>query len=106
MEYDPIKKYLGNFFNKSSLLRILFYKLLDLLLLRSWHIRKELRNWKKNQSGEKYVLDAGSGFGQYTYRLAKMGNHIRVKAMDVKEDQIVECNAFFGKTPKSRKVCF
>lgn len=106
MEYDPIKKYLGNFFNRSSLLRILFYKLLDLLLLRSWHIRKELRKWKKNQSGEKYVLDAGSGFGQYTYRLAQMGNHIRVKAIDVKEDQIIECNAFFGKTAYAGRVDF
>jgi SAM-dependent methyltransferase len=106
MEYDPIKKYLGNFFNRSSALRVLFYRLLDLLLLRSWHIRKELRKWKKVQSGELNVLDAGSGFGQYTFQLAKMGKDIRVKAIDVKEDQISECNTFFGRTRYARRVGF
>lgn len=106
MEYDPIKKRLGSFFNRSSFLRILFYRLLDLLLLRSWHIRKELRKWKSAKEGEISILDAGSGFGQYTYRLLHMGKNIRVKAIDVKEDQISECNAFFGRTRYAGRVDF
>ena len=43
MQYDPIKRSLGKVFNKNPFLRKLFYQLLDLLLLRAWHIRKELR---------------------------------------------------------------
>jgi hypothetical protein len=40
MQYDPIKKTLGTVFNKTPFLRILFYRLLDLLLLRTWHVKK------------------------------------------------------------------
>ena len=43
MQYDPIKRRLGHLFNRTPTLRILFYRLLDLLLLRSWHIRRELK---------------------------------------------------------------
>jgi len=42
MEYDPIKRDLGNVFNKSPFRRKLFYKLLDLIMLRAWHIHREL----------------------------------------------------------------
>ena len=40
MQYDPIKRSLGTVFNNNPLLRKLFYRLLDLLLLRAWHIKK------------------------------------------------------------------
>ena len=43
MQYDPVKRSLGNVFKRTPSLRILFYKMLDLLLLRSWHIHKELK---------------------------------------------------------------
>lgn len=106
MEYDPIKKSLGKFFNKLPFLRILFYSLLDLLLLRSWHIRKELKKWLKNHKGKNFVLDAGSGYGQYTYRLVAMSKNVRVKAIDVKEEQISDCTGFFSKTKFDDRVEF
>ncbi|TVQ95136.1 MAG: methyltransferase type 11, partial [Bacteroidetes bacterium] len=42
MQYDPIKASLGRFFNRSIFFRKVFYKLLDLLLLRAWHVHSEL----------------------------------------------------------------
>lgn len=66
MHYDPIKRSLGVVFNKTPFLRKLFYNLLDLLLLRSWHIHKELREWMKGKGNDVKILDAGAGFGQYT----------------------------------------
>ncbi len=48
MQYDPIKKRLGDAFNKSPWRRKLFYRLLDLLLLRTWHVKKALRVWVKS----------------------------------------------------------
>ena len=45
MDYDPIKEPLGRHFNRHPLLRKLFYLLLDILLLRSWHVRKTLRKF-------------------------------------------------------------
>lgn len=97
MHYDPVKNTLGRFFNQSTLLRILFYKLLDLLLLRSWHIHRELRRWAKTSTGKRHILDAGSGFGQHTYFMAKMNPAHCILAIDVKEEQVSDCNQFFHK---------
>ena len=68
MYYDPIKRSLGNVFNRSPWLRRLFYNLLDLLLLRTWHVHRELRQWARGRTQEALtILDAGSGYGQYSY---------------------------------------
>jgi 2-polyprenyl-3-methyl-5-hydroxy-6-metoxy-1,4-benzoquinol methylase len=94
MEYDPIKNDLGKVFNQSVFLRKLFYKLLDLLLLRTWHIHRELRSWPKF-SGAFDMMDAGSGFGQYSFYIASKNPESIITAVDVKEEQIADCNDFF-----------
>lgn len=96
MKYDPIKKSLGNVFNRTVFLRKLFYSLLDLLLLRAWHIRKKLKSYSKIYKPEK-ILDAGSGFGQYTYRLSRMFPNAEILAVDLKQEQVEDCNRFFKK---------
>jgi 2-polyprenyl-3-methyl-5-hydroxy-6-metoxy-1,4-benzoquinol methylase len=106
MQYDPIKKGLGNFFNRSPFLRILFYNLLNLLLLRAWHIKKELRNFRKERTGKKCVLDAGSGFGQYTWYMMKLSDIWEITGVDVKTDQINDCNDFIKKLNKGDRVNF
>ena len=83
MQYDPIKRSLGKVFNQSAGLRKLFYKLLDLLLLRAWHINKELRAFFRATPSGASILDAGSGFGQYTYRMAKLNKKNNILAVDV-----------------------
>ncbi|MGE5424939.1 MAG: class I SAM-dependent methyltransferase [Syntrophothermus sp.] len=97
MQYDPIKKSLGKVFNKRPFLRILFYRLLDILLLRTWHVKKELRAWAGTRKGNQHILDAGSGFGQYTYYLTGLNKNWTVEAVDVKEEQVADCNAFFSR---------
>jgi SAM-dependent methyltransferase len=102
MQYDPIKKTLGKVFNQTPFLRVLFYKLLDLLLLRAWHVRKEIRNWSStsqpgNGKNQRFILDAGSGFGQYTYFLTGLSPLWFVDAVDVKDEQIADCNGFFAR---------
>jgi 2-polyprenyl-3-methyl-5-hydroxy-6-metoxy-1,4-benzoquinol methylase len=106
MQYDPIKQKLGVFFNRNSVLRILFYNLLDLLLLRTWHIQKEIKKWtagRKKSIGVFYnthILDAGAGFGQYTYYLSKINSSWNILSIDLKEDQVGDCNNFFRKIKK------
>lgn len=95
MHYDPIKKSLGNVFNRSPYLRILFYKLLDILLLRTWHIHRELRKWRKTAPAKAHILDAGSGFGQYSYHMSKFSDKYCLLGVDVKDDQVAECNELF-----------
>lgn len=95
MQYDPIKRSLGNFFNTSPQLRKLFYRLLDLLLLRTWHVKRAFNSWAKNQDSAS-ILDAGMGFGQYSYFMAKRNPNFKVKGVDVKDEQVDDCNKFFG----------
>ena len=106
MQYDPIKKSLGVVFNKKPFLRKLFYRLLDLLLLRTWHIKKAIRVWKRNFEGDAQILDAGSGFGQYSYYLSKKSKKWNILGVDVKTEQIEDCNNFFSKIGKSEQVKF
>ena len=96
MKYDPIKRSLGSFFNASPSLRKLFYSLLNLLLLRTWHVKKEFKNWKKGVSGKKKILDAGSGFGLYVYVMSGDPN-FDVLGVDVKTEQIEDCSQFLKK---------
>ena len=100
MHYDPIKRSLGSVFNSTPFLRKLFYFLLDVLLLRSWHMRSELR--KLNGSGVKNILDAGSGFGQYSFWMSKKFSQAEILAVDVKEEQVADCNAFFQQLGKKQ----
>lgn len=107
MEYDPIKKRLGNVFNRTPFLRKLFYSLLDLLLLRAWHVLKELRSLKKRSfSGKIRILDAGSGFGQYSYRMSRIFAGSIIKGVDVKQEQIDDCNQFFTTIGLHERVNF
>lgn len=99
MQYDPVKRRLGVVFNRTPFLRKLFYRLLDLLLLRCWHIQRELRAWiaERDAAGKPIgsIYDAGAGFGQYSYWLSGKLSKARITAIDVKEVQVADCNAFF-----------
>ena len=101
MQYDPIKRSLGKVFNRKPFLRILFYRLLDTLILRTWHVKKDVRNWVKEQKQNAAILDAGSGFGQYSYFLSKLKIPVSITAVDVKEEQVTDCNAFFNSIGKT-----
>ena len=107
MQYDPVKRRLGAVFNRTPFLRKLFYRLLDLLLLRAWHVHSELRPWiREHRDRSAYILDAGAGFGQYTYWLIRFSREWRIKAIDVKEEQVADCNNFFSRIGKSEQVKF
>ena len=96
MKYDPIKKVFGNAVSDNSFLRKIFYWLLDLMFLRSWHVRKKVRElYQKNTKMD--IFDAGMGFGQYTYFMAKRFPDSSILAVDVKDEQVEDCRKFFSK---------
>ncbi len=101
MHYDPIKNIFASVIKKNPQLRILFYKILDLMFLRSWYVRRELKIIRK-QFGDKKIniYDAGSGYGQYSYFMSKNLKPCEIYSVDVKEDWITDCKEFF----KSRKI--
>ena len=48
----------------------------------------------ENKNAEN-ILDAGAGFGQYTYWLNRKNPNWKILSVDVKEEQVADCNNFF-----------
>jgi SAM-dependent methyltransferase len=106
MRYEPVKKSLGGIFTKSIFLRKIFYLLLDLLLLRAWHVKKAINKIRSILPEDSSVLDAGSGFGQYSWRMSSINSSWKIKAVDINKEQIDDCNDFFIKTQRAGRVKF
>jgi 2-polyprenyl-3-methyl-5-hydroxy-6-metoxy-1,4-benzoquinol methylase len=106
MRYEPIKKSLGRFFRRSVILKKILYSLLDLLLLRSWHVRKALKKIGPALPADSSVLDAGSGFGQYSWRMSSNYSGWKIRGIDINAEEIAECNEFFIRSGRSGRVIF
>ena len=104
MHYDPVKEILGRQFNRHPLLRKFFYVLLNILLLRSWHVRKALKSLGSLLSSSASVLDAGMGFGQYSWWMALKFPSWKITSADIKSDQVSDCNAFFSSAGLAGRV--
>ena len=106
--YDPVKDRFARIIRSSKFLRRMFYFLLDLFFLRSWHIRRVLWNIGKelDQKGEWKLLDAGSGFGQYDRFILAAFQNVKVTAVDVKEDYLRDSEHFFKQEIKDGKIQF
>ncbi len=95
IDYDPLKAKLGRAVSRNVLLRRLFYAALGLLFLRQWHVRAELKRIARERGhAVRGILDAGSGFGQYTYLMGKLFPWAQIFAVDVKAEQIEDCRWF------------
>lgn len=107
MDYDPVKDRLGTFFWASPARTKAFYRLLDTVFLRSWYVRRALRQ-RIEALGDRpvRVLDAGTGFGQYAYWLVHTFPNVEVTAVDVKTDYLARAHAFLAETPYADRVTF
>ncbi|MDR0941109.1 MAG: class I SAM-dependent methyltransferase [Bacteroidales bacterium] len=106
MNYDPIKYTLGTVFNAAPWLRKLFYAMLNLLLLRTWHIRKQFKQWAQTAPADARLLDAGAGYGQYVYYMSKFSKLWKITGIDLKQEQVDDCNRFFARIGKGNQVQF
>ena len=95
MKYDPIKKVIGDIVRENVILRKLFYKMLGLMFLREWHVKRQLRQLLGSNTAPKLIYDAGCGFGQYSYYCATHFPGASIYAVDVKAEQIADCTRFF-----------
>jgi SAM-dependent methyltransferase len=106
MYYDPIKNIFADTIRKFPFLRILFYKILELMFLRSWYVRRELKILREQFGNINInIYDAGSGFGQYTYFMSTKLNPCNIYSIDVKEDWINDCRNYFNQK-KIKNVSF
>lgn len=106
MNYDPVKNIFAQALKKFPFLRILFYKILDLMFLRSWYVRRELKKLRINFGSKKIsIYDAGSGYGQYSYFMSKRLQPCEIYSVDVKKDWIEDNKEFFA-SQKIHSVSF
>jgi SAM-dependent methyltransferase len=106
MQYEPVKNVLGKFFSHSTVLRRLFYFLIDILLLRTWHVKRKLKEIARDFPGKASVLDAGSGLGQYSWRMSRMNRKWLISGVDINSEQVEECKYFFRKMKSGDRVTF
>ena len=106
--YDPVKDRFAQIIRRFRFLRTLFYKILDLFFLRSWYIRKILRNYgsEMDTQGQWKLLDAGSGFGQYDRFILQEFDNVNVQAVDVKEDYLEDSRRYFERQIKAGRITF
>ncbi|MDQ1332684.1 MAG: Methyltransferase type 11 [Bacteroidota bacterium] len=106
MQYEPIKRSLSRFFSGPTYLRKALYTLLDIILLRTWHVKKALRKLRYEMPDEASILDAGSGLGQYTWRMARMNKRWKITGIDIDKVQTEDCSRFFSRSGMSERVSF
>ena len=106
MQYEPIKKSIGKVVSGSLFMRKLLYFFMDLLLLRTWHVKKALRNIAADLPERANILDAGSGLGQYTWRMSRMNKYWRIKSVDINREQTGNSEEFFLKAGLGNRVIF
>ncbi len=103
MDYDPVKDRLLALIRGRSLLQKLFFAALHLLFLRAWYVRKAIRRWLPKRAR---VLDAGTGFGQYAYFVARAFPYSETVAVDIKADYLKQARQFFDSSSVGRRVTF
>lgn len=106
--YDPVKDKFSAIIRNSRLLRRFFYFLLDLFFLRSWHMRRLIKQYGStlDRKGEWQLLDAGSGFGQYDRFILSNFRNVKVLSADVKQDYLADCRNYFKKEIESGRIEF
>jgi 2-polyprenyl-3-methyl-5-hydroxy-6-metoxy-1,4-benzoquinol methylase len=106
MKYDPIKDRLGEVASRHPLLQRLLFGILNLLFLRAWYVRREVRRLLGTLPEDRTlrVLDAGTGFGQYAYFVARTFPNARVQAVDVKTEYLERAQRFVDQTPQADQI--
>lgn len=108
IEYDPVKDKFSAIIKNSRFLRRIFYFLLDLFFLRSWHLRRLISKTgsSMDQQGEWNLLDAGCGFGQYDRFILSRFNNVNVDSVDVKTDYLRDNEHYFEKEVNRNEIRF
>jgi SAM-dependent methyltransferase len=105
--YDLVKDKLARLMRLFPWVRGAFFTVLNLLFLRSWHIRRVIRTLERDREpGTWRILDAGCGFGQYDHFLLNSFEHVEILAVDVKEDYLRDCREYFSKQIETGRIVF
>jgi len=100
MHYEPIKHRIDKFISSSPMLKKCFFKILDLYLLRTWHIHKALKIIFQNRKEKLSIFDAGAGFGQYSWFISRIIPTSQITGLDISQSHVDKANRFFNQINK------
>ncbi len=93
MEYDPLKDRAARLIDLFPALRKVFYRALDLALLRQRYVKRLIRKYFKEAETLRYH-DAGAGLCQYSHYVLRNWPRSKVFATDLKGDYLSAFAAF------------
>lgn len=93
MEYDPIKDRIARLQRIWPPTREIFYRALDLLLLRQRYVKRCLSKYFSPDDEFRHY-DAGAGFCQYAWHVLKNHPRAKVFATDLKRDYLADFSLY------------
>jgi len=98
MEYTPIKDTLRRLIRRNALFTRLFFSLLGILFLRARYVKRELRKLLQQRWQSGKMLDAGFGYGQYSYWIARHFPQAQLTAVEIEPGLMEDFQIFLLKT--------
>lgn len=87
---------------RNVVLRKIFYRGLGILFLREWYVKHMIKDLDLNRNEILEILDAGSGFGQYSYYCAKRYRKANMLGLEIDPDLVTDGNWFADKLGMDR----
>lgn len=105
MHYDPVKYTLAKLL-RGRILRRAFHLGLDMIFLRAWYVRKELKRIADSglriaesrlasPKSKIRILDAGMGFGQYSDRMARLFKGAKITGLEIDKAHLYGGEEYF-----------
>jgi SAM-dependent methyltransferase len=88
MEYTPIKSIFRRLIRSRPGLTKTFFFALEKLFLRERYVKRELNRIIAKLPPQSEILDAGFGYGQYSYYLAKRYKNMRITALEIEDEYL------------------
>lgn len=106
MEYDPVKDRFGGMVAGRYWPTRMLFTLLHIFFLRAWYVRRALKDILDGMGGPVQMLDAGTGFGQFAYWVAKKYPNVKIHAVDIKQEYLDRAEIFFTQAQISDRATF
>ena len=97
MEYAPIKNILRRFIRGNAAMTRLFFGVMGVLFLRTRYVKRELRKLMKDERQSGKILDAGFGYGQYSYWMMRKFPKIELTSVEIEPVMIDDFREFLHK---------
>ncbi|MGB9591056.1 MAG: class I SAM-dependent methyltransferase [Candidatus Kryptoniota bacterium] len=100
MKYEPIKNKISSAVRSNVFLRKILYSVLNLFLLRAWHVKRSLRKAFKDTRFAS-ALDAGCGMGEFSYYIFRKFD-AEVLGVDILGEEVIRNSNFASRIASNR----